>query len=409
MEKLRDDLNAVFTRQQSGLGSTAGVTDRLLSQALAPSQVQRRFAPQLAAALATLLVGAAVAYVVVVTHGHLKSQNPVSYPPPLVRPSVSAKAIPAPTPLARPFVVPSSTPAILYFDPVDPQQVDGITWDGAQRGQVGTNAGPAIGIIPNPAGSLYSTFRDIRNRSGQVVAQTNSGGKGFGNWADDGAHYCQIYGAPNIPINGEPTTLQLVTVGEGTRNVARVGTVYEQTSIHADACSTAHDQAIVVQSGGQGIGTKQVWAVRLTTGQIVWTRSYADGNLIDVHASRDGQFVAEVTPNGASSTTVIYDAAGRVAGRVEGVVQGFSWDGRFAVVAQYGARPSLIEWSSGRVVWTAPAGTMYTGSIPEPGGSRIAIEVQTPEHPQTTGFPTVDVYAVSPDGTAVKILSNVSL
>jgi len=131
--------------------------------------------------------------------------------------------------------------------------------------------------------------------------------------------------------------------------------------------------------------------------------------LIDVHASRDGQFVAEVTASGVSSTTVIYNAAGGVAGRMTGAVQGFSWDGKFAVVAQYGARPSVIEWSSGRVVWTAPAGTMYTGSLPEPGGARIAIELQTAEHPQTSGFPTVDVYAISPDGSAVQILSNVSL
>jgi hypothetical protein len=113
--------------------------------------------------------------------------------------------------------------------------------------------------------------------------------------------------------------------------------------------------------------------------------------------------------NESSGSTAIYDATGALRGHVNGIVQGFSWDGNLVVVGQYGSVSSVIDWRSGTVVWTAPAGAMYTGSLPEPGGSRMAIEVQTPGHPQTSGFPTVDVYAVSPDGTAVKILSNVSL
>lgn len=122
MEKFRRDIHGVFARQQSGLGSTTGASDRLLRQALAPAQVRHHFVPQLAAALATLLVGAAVAYAVVVTHGHFRSSGPVTPPSPLVRPSVTAKAIPAPSALTRPLAVPASTPAILYFDPVDPSR-----------------------------------------------------------------------------------------------------------------------------------------------------------------------------------------------------------------------------------------------------------------------------------------------
>ncbi|HEY0493044.1 MAG TPA: hypothetical protein VGD57_06220 [Candidatus Dormibacteraeota bacterium] len=52
---------------------------------------------------------------------------------------------------------------------------------------------------------------------------------------------------------------------------------------------------------------------------------------------------------------------------------------------------------------------MYWGSLPQPGASGIGVELQTPEHPQTGDRPTVDVYAVGPDGSAIKILSNVSL
>jgi hypothetical protein len=155
-----------------------------------------------------------------------------------------------------------------------------------------------------------------------------------------------------------------------------------------------------MQATSIGTGT-QAWVVQLSTGRILWTKS---GNFV---ASRDGQYLAEGDPNGGAWT--IYGPGFTVAGHVPGPVQGFSWGGSLVVVGQYGTRPSVIDWRSGKVVWTGPAGSLYTGSLPEPGGARIAIEVQTPNHPQTSGFPMVDVYAVSPDGAAVQILSNVSL
>ncbi len=411
MDKFRRDIHSVFARQQSGLGNTAGASDRLLRQALVPTQVDRHVVPQLAAVLATLLVGAAIAYTVVITRGHLHSQNPVTRvtPTPLATATAtpSATPVPSPTALAQPLTVPSSSPVILYSDPADTMQVDGITWDGTQRGRIGTTSAPATGVVPNPNGSYYATAVDIRDRSGRVIAGLAAGQKSFGGtWADTGTQYCQLTGTTPVPLNGSPTTLQLASVGGTPRNIARVGTVYEQTWVKAIACSVERDRAIVVQSGGQGIGTYQVWAVQLSTGRIIWTRPYQT-SIVDIRASRDGQQVAEMNTNGSGSTT-IYGATGAIVGHVNGPVQGFSWDGSLAVVGHYGAATSVIRWRDGKVIWTAPAGTTFGGTLPEPGGPNVVVAAQTPAQAQTGGFPAGDLYVVSADGAANQILSNVS-
>lgn len=70
MDKVHRDVQAVFARQQAGLGSTQGAQERLLARALSPAATRRKLLPRLAGAGATLLVAGAVAVVVLVTHGH---------------------------------------------------------------------------------------------------------------------------------------------------------------------------------------------------------------------------------------------------------------------------------------------------------------------------------------------------
>ncbi|HEY8735996.1 MAG TPA: hypothetical protein VIO62_03020, partial [Candidatus Dormibacteraeota bacterium] len=263
MDKLRRDVHTAFARHQGGLGSTTGASERLLRKALAASATRPRVAPQVAAAAATLLIGAGVAYAVVITHGPLRTHGPTKVAP-SVLPSVLATAAPAPTPLAKALSVPSTTPVILYFDPLDPQQVDGVTWDGTQRGRVGVFGGQAFGLLPNPAGTLYSTFRDIRDRRGQVVSSIVGNSKQFGAWADDGRHYCQVVSASSLPpAGGEPATLRIVTVGGTARNVAQVGTMYQQSGAGVAACSIERDRAVVGQLTSVGT-TVQVWVVQLS-------------------------------------------------------------------------------------------------------------------------------------------------
>jgi hypothetical protein len=305
---------------------------------------------------------------------------------------------------------------ILFHDPVDFDQVDGISWDGSIQGRIGAIAVTGTGIDPNPDGSLYATTRDIRDRSGSIVSVLPGGTKGFtGTWADDGRHYCSMVSAnPVAQPQGEPATLQIAEVGKAPRSVLQVGRAYEQTSIGVAACSIATDLAVVVQSGGQGMGTSQLWVIQLSTRHVLWTRSYGtagQGAGIDIRASRDARFIAEVASGccaTSTASTTVYDASGAVLGHVTGRVEAFSWDGSLAVqMPYYGGSVSVIRWRDGTPIWHGPNGAGFYTAVPEPGAQRIAVSLRDPNHAQTGGFPPVDIFIVQPDGQAREILQNV--
>jgi hypothetical protein len=412
MNDLRREINEVFASQQAQMGDVSQTGYRMLRVATGGRRVNRQLWPSVAG-VALVLVAAAAVGTAVVIRG-LNAKTVVTH-----HPSPTPIATPAPTllptPMAQPLNVPASTPVILYHDPADFQQIDGITWDGSARGRVGVNPGVGIGIEPNPAGTLWATVRDIRDRTGAVVATLTSTTKGFpGPWADDGRHYCSMISKSALPpAGGEPTTLQITAVGQAPRNVVQVGTAYQQSSTGIGACSIEKDRAVVIQPGGQGIGTRQYWVVQLSTGRILWTRTTPfDGQTTsEVSASRDAQYIAVATyqccPATAASTT-IYGPNGTVVGHVTGRVEAFSWDGSLAVqMATYGSQVSVINWRSGTVVWKGPSDAGYYEAIPEPGGQRIAVSLRDPQHPQTGGYPPRNVYVIGPDGQALELLKDV--
>jgi hypothetical protein len=302
--------------------------------------------------------------------------------------------------------VPDSTPVILYHDPANFDQIDGMTWDGSAKGRLGVNPEAGNGILPKPAGTLWATTRDVRDRTGGVVATLAGNTKGFpGTWADDGRHYCIMASKDALgQVGGVPATLQVTAVGQAPRNVVQIGRVYEQTSAGIAACSIDKDRAVAVQSSSIGTAV-QFWVVQLSTGRVLWTRPSGD-----IRASRDGQYIAEISYNqttGSSSTT-IYSPTGAVLGHVAGRVDGFSWDGSLAVqMAAYGEQVSVINWRSGTVVWKGPNNGGYLEAMPEPGGQRIAVSLSDPLHPQAGGFAPRNVYIVGPDGQAVELLTDV--
>jgi len=403
MNDLRRDINDVFAKQQEQLGDAASAGNRMLRSATAGRRVSRQLWPSVAG-VALVLVAASAIGVSVVVRG-LHPRNVVTnHPSPT--PIATSAPTPVPTPLSQLLQVPASTPVILFRDPADDKQLDGITWDGSARGRVTASPEVAMGLLQNPAGTLYQWTGGISNRSGAVVATSATSSKGFGTWADDGKHYCSMVSSSQLPpAGGEPATLQLTTVGQVPRNVAQVAHMYDQASSGVVACSVNKDQAVVAQWTSIGTAT-QFWVLQLSTGRILWTRP----NSGDVRASVDGQYIAEISYNQGTlvSTTTIYSASGAVLGHVAGAVNAFSWDGSLAVVGSFNYGPlSIVRWRDGSVVWTGPTGGGYLGAMAEPGGQRIAVTVSDPQHPQAGGFYPGDVYVVGPDGHAVKLLAKV--
>jgi hypothetical protein len=350
------------------------------------------------------LVAASAIGVSVVIRGLHPKNVVTNHPSPT--PIATSVPTPVPTPMSQPLQVPATTPVILFRDPVDNQQLDGITWDGSARGRVAKNPDVAMGFVQNPAGTLYGWTGYIADRTGAVVASPAVTTKGFaGTWADDGRHYCSMVSKSALPpAGGEPATLQVTTVGQAPRNVLQVGRMFDQASAGVASCSIEHDRAVVANYSSSG-NTVQFWVVQLSTGRILWTRPSGD-----IRSSRDGQYIAEISYNQAtgSSTTTIYSPTGAVLGHVAGRVEAFSWDGSLAVqMADYNGPVSVIRWRDGTVLWSGPSDGGYIDAMPEPGGQRIAVSVRDPKHPQTGGFPPRNVYVVAPDGRAIELLVNV--
>jgi len=328
---------------------------------------------------------------------------------PMASPSANASS----TPLAQPLHVPLTTPVILFHDPVNPDQVDGITWDGTASGRVASGA--KLGFISNQAGTLYATFGDraIYDRSGHLVGSYGGNMKGFGTWADDERHYCQMVGrSATPPLNGEPASLQVGAPGETTRTVAQVGTVGLQATIAVAACSELSDRAVVVQSGGQGIGARQLWVVQLSTGHILWTRSYISDStsVVTIVASRDGQYITEAHSGaGQTPATTVYSPSGSVLGHLTMFVASFSWDGTLAVVTSPEGSVSVIRWRDGSHIWGAPQGQTLDAAMPEPGGLRVGVSLSNPDYQQTTGFTPTDLYVIGSDGQATPLMQKVVL
>jgi hypothetical protein len=319
-------------------------------------------------------------------------------------------ATPAPTPMSQPLQVPSTTPVILFRDSADDTQLDGVSWDGSARGRVAADPELRSGFLQNPAGTLYHWIGGISDRTGAVVPASATPFKGFGTWADDGQHYCSMVSKSALPpAGGEPATLQLTAVGQAPKNVAQVGRMYDQQSSGVAACSVETDRAVVAQWGSAG-NTLEFWVVQLSTGRILWTRSYRGQDLssFQIRSSRDAQYIAEnkYTPS-VSSVTTIYGPTGAIVAHPAGQVQAFSWDGSLAVIADWLGPVSVVRWRDGTVVWHGPSDGGFIDAMPEPGGQRIALSVSDPQHPQTGGFYPGNLYVVGPDGQAVKLLTNV--
>jgi hypothetical protein len=412
MNNLRQDIRQAFGLEQDALGDLTEARQRLMRNALAAHEGSSKRLSWAAGVVAVLL-----ALIVIGTFAYIKAGSQ-----PRVTPGATPRATPSPavaaspTPLSRQIAVPDATPLILYHDPALFDQVDGMTWDGKTRGRIG--AGAIHGGYANPPGTLYSTSNDIRDRSGKVLITFDpTQGQPF--WADDGRSYCNLgrSGARDATSVGD---LQVGVPGQPLRSVARIGSFAPAGSNgggpYVISCSIQGDRAVVVQSGGQGIGTRQFWVVRLSTGQVIWSRTPPESTtgLVQIVASRDAQYIAENRGGDPAQETIIYGPTGSEVGRIGRWINAFSWDGAVAVTSP---RPgstgatSVQNWRDGTMLWSGPTGSgyVYWQASAEPGGTRLAIGILDPQFPQTTGFAPVDLFVVAADGHVVFEQKNIYL
>jgi hypothetical protein len=404
MTKLRDDVRGAFDQEQSALRDVGDARHRLVHNALAARDVPASRGLQLAAGIAAVLIAAIVIATFALVKAGTHSQIVPGATP-------SPKAVVSPTPMTKALNVPDSTPIITFKDPAKPDQVDGITWDGKLAGVLPHQP---VGM-GNPANNLFATQTEIRDRSGKLVAAGHFGAKFFtGTWADDEIHFCQTVPFDNPGASGLPTTLQIVDarVG-GARDVARIGTLYNQTYMSVAACSVQFDRAVVYQSGGQGVGVAQLWVVQLSTGKILWTRTY-DLNALPVAivSSRDGQYIAEsqaiLTGNQATWTTTILAPDGASAtARLASAVVTFCWDDSLAVVQSGGDPARIVTVLGDRTVWTGPANYLVTETRAQPDGSGLALWLQPINQASTASPPRSELYLIAADGRVLTQIHNI--
>jgi hypothetical protein len=390
MDDLRPEIHEAFADQQSKLGNLADSRERLVRGALAARNVHREGRTQLAAGVAALVIAA----LVIATFAYVRNGvGATRHGPPVPASS--------PTPLSRPLSVSNDTPVILYSDPVNEAQVDGITWDGKQKGKV---AWPAKQATANPPANLFATAAEIRDRSGAVVATGNFYGKSFiGTWADDGQHFCLMVPAGLPGPSGVPAILQLVLPGQAPRTVAQVGRMYEQVITKVFACSVRKDRAVVFQSFGNSPAAAQYWVVQLSTGKVLWTHTFNPSSATLVVASPDGEYISETSVAQANPGSAIYSADGTHLAQLSASVDAFCWDGSLAVTngGNVSQPVTVVAWRSGNVLWSGPAGYILSRVEPQPDGSSLAIWISAPTQLTYASGPHADLYVIASDGHVI--------
>ncbi|HKF78488.1 MAG TPA: hypothetical protein VKF59_20270 [Candidatus Dormibacteraeota bacterium] len=326
-----------------------------------------------------------------------------------------AQAKPARTPAASPTAVatafssPDSVAAIVFHDPVDRTRLDAVTWDGSGLGRLSA-AGE-----PNPAGTLFLTASAVVDRQGTTVATLTPSGKDLPTWADDGRSLCRIT-PPTGSATGAPASLQVAPLGGAWRTVGQFGTVGPNTGVSVVACSTLNDRAVLVPRNYQGPSALGVLVVQLSTGHVLWSRSYTppETGFVDIAASRDGAYVAEgrLTP-GTGTTTTVYGPRGTVAGTFDGHAGGyaataFSWDGSRLVLAAGAdeSRVTVVDVGTGATVWRAPDGLEVAAVLVEPaGGGRLGIALNgSGAFAGPDGYvAAADLYLVDAGGVAQRV------
>lgn len=268
-----------------------------------------------------------------------------------------------------------------------------ITWDASVSGTLPVQV-PANAVWSQaPYGSTFRIGSTVTARDGPVLAVTPWPAKITPAWSNEGTALCAA--VPERETPGAAMRLEKLTFEKPVRLVASGFATYNNNAGYPVlACDNANDRAIVAVFG-QGIAPAQLWVFRLSDGALIRSVNY-DGNGW-VAASADAKVLAESAREGGTSgawkSTIRSADDGAQLGTVDGFsVRGFSGDNTL-LVASNETTTAVIDWKSGRKIWSAPG--PYGGYLAEPGSQRFAIGIGF-----VGGSDVRDVYLVQPDGSA---------
>ena len=277
------------------------------------------------------------------------------------------------------------------------------------------------------AGTLYGAGLVRQSPDGSMLAgEDGTFGDGQGKplgrfrsypplFSDGGRSTCQLAPEPAFASSG---TLVLFS-GPADGMLRRVGAVGQFGADFGSAllaCSTLADRVVVMNSRINGVSSVKVLA--LSSGRLLYQRSYALGPRLNVSSSRDGRYLAESTTNDPSvpassnSAVIRRTSDGAIVARLKDqrVVQ-FSWDGQRVVTAPaYGSSQrneiDLVDWQSGKVLWRLPGTSGTDGSQPvaamaQPNGTKMVVAVATV--PQTSDVD--QLWLVDANGAAEQVLN----
>jgi hypothetical protein len=315
-------------------------------------------------------------------------------------------ASPSPSALPRIQVSDAALTAIagrwvLFQLPGDPR-LRAISIDAQQSGVLPVQLPAQTYWTQSAYGSTYMIGKTLYGLDGRAIGDVPwTPDEVSFTWSNDARFFCAA--VPDRRVNGSPLRLETAFAGQAPRVVARgFGSWGDNSGHRVLACDETTDRAIVAVFG-QGLYAGRLWVFKLSNGQIVRSIDYP--NIVGrwVAASQDATLIAEteqLTFAGPKKVTVRAADDGAILATLDNaIVQGFSGDNALVVVSET-AGAAVIEWKTGRRIWSA-TGT-YGGFIAEPSGRRFAVGIGF-----VGGSDQRDVYLVAPDGTAKLLPSGV--
>jgi hypothetical protein len=311
---------------------------------------------------------------------------------------------------------PVGVPLFYVKDPRHDKWFIGLDWSGVPRGTIkleqaalGTQApdGSAFAYASNGKGGGPDVFRD---RLGALISDADATPYAGALWADDSKGLCVLAfinreWLVGLKTPGSVPSLHRVAIDS---SVVASGII----AMSVAACSPRHDRAVLVRNYW-GI-EPQVWVVRISDGAVLRQWALPRYEISDISASPDASLIAENSSkaNGyvgtAAANSIVRRAGdGSVVARLDpslGVVA-FSSDDSVALVTTsrwVSGSPThlgLARLANGAMLWRYDGSEEYSSRNVQPGGSEIAVLLQTPGVGPSAG-PT-DVVIVRGDGSAI--------